>query len=375
MPAPAREVDVLLVGGGVAAVRCARTLRRRKFAGSILIVGDEPVLPYNRPPLSKELLRGEVGFELVAAEPASWYERQRVELLTDASVTSLDPDARVATLADDSRIRFRQCLLATGAEPRRLTIPGAEQALTLRTVADADAIRGAATAARRAVVIGGGFIGVEAAASLASLRVAVSVLEMTPALWGGVLGTTISSWAVAVLGEAGVKVRLGERVASLNDVAADVVVAGIGVVPRVGLAESAGLAVDDGIAVDASQRTSAPAIFAAGDVARVDGRRVEHWHAAREGGEAAALAMLGESLPERRAPWVYSEFAGHLLDVVGWAPSFDEEVPLLDGGVVAYLVKGRVAQIAIVDSAVSIDAARELVARSPSLAQVEALAA
>lgn len=368
------RVDVLLIGGGVASVRCARTLRRRKFAGSILIVGDEAVLPYNRPPLSKELLRGDVGLELIAAEPASWYERQRVDLLTDAPVASLDPDARLATMADGSTIRFSQCLLATGAEPRRLTIPGAEHALTLRTFADAEAIRRAAASGRRAVVVGGGFIGVEVAASLAALGVEVTVHELAPALWGGVLGTTLSAWAVGVLNESGITVRLGEAVSSLDDVRADLMVTGVGVTPRVALAEAAGLAVDDGVVADAGRRTSAPGIFAAGDVARVDGRRVEHWHAAREGGEAAALAMLGELLPEPRAPWVYSEFAGHLLDVVGWAPTFDDELPLLGGHVVAYLVGRRVEQLAIIDSAVSVDAARTLVAGSPSPADVERLA-
>jgi NADPH-dependent 2,4-dienoyl-CoA reductase/sulfur reductase-like enzyme len=367
---PERSVDVLLIGGGVASVRCARTLRRRKFAGSILIVGDEPLLPYNRPPLSKELLRGEVGFELVAAEPESWYARQRVDLLTDAPVASLDPDARLASLADGSRIRFAQCLLATGAEPRRLPIPGGERALALRTLADAEAIRGRAVAGGRALVVGGGFIGVEVAASLASLGVAVSVVEMAPALWGGVLGESMSAWAFGVWADAGVDVRLGERLSTLEDVETDLVVAGVGVTARADLAVAAGLAVDDGIVTDARHATSAEGIFAAGDVARVDGRRVEHWHAAREGGEAAALAMLGEPVPEPRAPWVYSEFAGHTLDVVGWSPMFDEEVALNDARVVAYLVDGRVAQLAIIDSAVSVDDARAFVAGAGSLGEL-----
>ena len=367
---PERSVDVLVIGGGVASVRCARTLRRRKFAGSILIVGDEPLLPYNRPPLSKELLRGEVGFELVAAEPGSWYARQRVDLLTGAPVASLDPDARLASLANGSRIRFAQCLLATGAEPRRLPIPGGERALALRTLADAEAIRRRAVAGGRTLVVGGGFIGVEVAASLASLGVAVSMAEMAPALWGGLLGETVSAWALGVLRDAGVDIRLGERLATLDDVETDVVVAGVGVTPRVDLAVSAGLRVDNGIVTDARHATSAERIFAAGDVARVDGRRVEHWHAAREGGEAVALAMLGGPTPEPRAPWVYSEFAGHMLDVVGWAPAFDEELPLVGGRIVAYLVSGRVAQLAIIDSAISVDDARALVARGGSLGEL-----
>lgn len=367
-----RDVDVLLIGGGVASARCARTLRRRKFDGSILLVCDEPVTPYNRPPLSKELLRGEVGFELIAAEPDSWYVRQRVDLLTDASVASLDPESRIAFLADGSSIRFGQCLLATGAEPRRLSIPGAERALPLRTVADAQAIRARAVPDATAAIIGGGFIGVEVAASLASIGVRVTVLEMAPSLWGGVLGGHVSDWAVGLLHDAGVEVRLDERVASLDDLEADLVVAGIGVTPRTRLAEGAGLAVDDGIVVDTSYRTSSPSIYAAGDVARVDGRRVEHWHAAREGGEAVALAMLGEAVPPRPAPWVYSEFAGHLLDVVGYAPTFDETLPLDDGRLVAYLQGSEVAQLAIIDGALDVAWAREFTARRGSLLELEA---
>lgn len=367
-----RDVDVLLIGGGVASARCARTLRRRKFDGSILLVCDEPVTPYNRPPLSKELLRGEVGFELIAAEPDSWYVRQRVDLLTDASVASLDPESRIAFLADGSSIRFGQCLLATGAEPRRLSIPGAERALPLRTVADAQAIRARAVPDATAAIIGGGFIGVEVAASLASIGVRVTVLEMAPSLWGGVLGGHVSDWAVGLLHDAGVEVRLDERVASLDDLEAELVVAGIGVTPRTRLAEGAGLAVDDGIVVDTSYRTSSPSIYAAGDVARVDGRRVEHWHAAREGGEAVALAMLGEAVPPRPAPWVYSEFAGHLLDVVGYAPTFDETLPLDDGRLVAYLQGSEVAQLAIIDGALDVAWAREFTARRGSLLELEA---
>jgi NADPH-dependent 2,4-dienoyl-CoA reductase/sulfur reductase-like enzyme len=381
MPPGERQVDVLLIGGGVAAARCARTLRRAKFAGSILLVGDESQLPYNRPPLSKELLRGEVARELIAAEPTGWYERQRVEPLTGVAVVELDPAALVATLADGTRVRFRQCLLATGAAPRRPPLGGAEHALLLRTVADAEAIRSRAVGGRRAVVIGGGFIGVEVAASLAAVGMAVTVLEMAEALWGGTLGPEVSAWAAEALAAAGGELRVGARVTRLDADAAwlgverlpaDLLVAGVGVSPRTELAEAAGLTVADGIVADAGGATSAPGIFAAGDVARVEGLRVEHWHAAREGGEAAARAMLGEPPGERPAPWVYSEFAGHLLDVVGHAPGGAETAPVGDGRGVAYLAGGRVTQLAIFDSALPVEAARALVARRPRVGELEA---
>jgi NADPH-dependent 2,4-dienoyl-CoA reductase/sulfur reductase-like enzyme len=373
-----RAIDVLLVGGGVAAVRCARTLRRRGFSGSVLLVGDEAAPPYNRPPLSKELLQADLPAELAYAEPLTWYERQRVELRMEVGVATLDARGREAELADGSRVRFGQCLLATGAAPRRPSIPGAEHALLLRTLPDAEAMRARAAAGARAVVIGGGFIGVEVSASLVSRGVSVSVLERSPQLWGGVFGTAVSEWAVERLAVVGVDVRLETGCESIGPegvvaggevLAADLVVAGVGVDPRVELAEAAGLRVEDGVVVDERQQTSAAAVFAAGDVARPDGGpRVEHWHAARESGERAALAMLGEPVEPRRAPWVYSEFAGAKLDVVGWTPRW-EDLEVRDG-VIGFVVDGRVGQIAVLDGAVDVAAARSLVERAGRLAEL-----
>jgi NADPH-dependent 2,4-dienoyl-CoA reductase/sulfur reductase-like enzyme len=368
-----RHVDALLIGGGVAAVRCARTLRRHGFEGSILIVGEEAAAPYNRPPLTKELLREEVPLELVAAEPAEWYARQRVELLTGAQVTALDPVDRVARLTDGTRIAFSQCLLATGASPRRPPIPGADRVLLLRTLDDALALRSRAVAGARAVVLGGGFIGVEAAGSMAARGVRVTLLELSDGLWAGSLGEHVSAWAVDRLSNAGIDVRLQTPVLAVEPdgvrleagmLPADFVLAGVGVAARVELASAAGLHVDNGVVVDASRRTSASAVFAAGDTARpADGPRIEHWHAAREAGEAAALGMLGADPPPRRAPWVFSEFAGATLDVVGWAPAWDEIV--MRHGVHAYVAEGRVIQVAVLDGAVPIEAARAFVERLP----------
>jgi NADPH-dependent 2,4-dienoyl-CoA reductase/sulfur reductase-like enzyme len=390
-----REVDVLLVGGGVASVRCARTLRRHGFTGSILLVGDEANAPYNRPPLSKELLRGEVPDELVAVEPDRWYQRQGVELRTDLAVTELDAGARLARLADGSVIRYRSCLLAPGAAPREPPIPGAEHAHLLRTVVDAAAIRDAAVRAgpgAAAAVIGGGFIGVEVAASLATHGLRVRLFELSPRLWADSLGATLSGWAVARLQSVGVEVGLSTSATALEAGAvlvgddrwpAELIVAGVGVRPRTALAERAGLAVDNGIRLD-SQRRAAPGVFGAGDVASVphpaaDGERlrVEHWHAAREGGESAALGILGEPVPEPRAPWVYTEFAGQLIDVVGWAPHPDEERIL--GNVaanrfaVAALRDGRVAQLAIANGYLPVEAARVFVESRPAAHALAAL--
>jgi len=377
-----RSVDVLLIGGGVAAARCARTLRRRGFAGSILLVSDEESLPYNRPPLSKELLQDDLPAELALAEPASWYERRSVELRLATRVVALDAGRRLATLADGSAVGFGSCLLATGAAPRAPRIPGAQTAHLLRTLEDSARIRGLARPGSRAVVIGGGFIGVEVAGSLAGRGASVTVVEVADALWAGAFGRDVSDWAAQRLAAAGVDLRLGvacERVSAggvrLADanLDADFVVAGVGVTPRVELAHGAGLEVDDGIVVDDGQRTSADGIYAAGDTARPrDAARVEHWHAARESGERAALAMLGEPVPRRRAPWVFSEFAGSKLDVVGWAPRWDEIVEIAGGWV--YLLGGRVAQVAMTDSQLPVEAVRDLVESGPSLDSLAELA-
>ena len=379
---PTRDVDVLLIGGGVASVRCARTLRRRGFTGSILLVGEERSIPYNRPPLSKELLRGEAPVELTWAEQPEWYPRQHVQLALGVAVTELDAAAARARLADGTRVRFGQCLIATGARPRVPPVPGAEHAILLRTAADSQEIHARAAAGGRAVVIGGGFIGVEVAASLAAVGMRVTVLEMAPALWGGAFGPALSDWASNVLGERDVSVRLGTAITRLEPDAAwagderldaDMLIAGVGVSPRVELAQE--LKLDDGIVVDEQRRTSAPHVFAAGDVARVSGRRVEHWHAARAGGEAAAFGMLGLDPPPQRAPWVFSEFAGQQIDVVGWAPTFDETISLHGGRLVAYLREGLVAQLAVLNGAVPVEAARALVEETPPPAALAGLTA
>jgi NADPH-dependent 2,4-dienoyl-CoA reductase/sulfur reductase-like enzyme len=364
-----RSVDVLLVGGGVAAARCARTLRRRGFAGSILLVSDEPAPPYNRPPLSKEMLRDELPVELALAEPATWYGRHGIELLLSTTVRALDAEGRQATLGDGSVIGFGWCLLATGAAPRVPAIPGAGRSLPLRTLDDASRIRPRAVAGARAVVIGGGFIGVEVAGSLAARGMEVTVVELAGTLWGGAFGSEVGEWAAARLEAAGVQLRFRAACESVvagavrlatGELPADLVVAGVGVAPRIDLAVSAGLEVDDGIVVDDGQRSAAERVLAAGDVARPrGGARVEHWHAARESGERAAMTILGDALPPRRPPWVFSEFAGAKLDVVGWAPAWDEIVAL-DGGW-AYLAGGVVAQLAIVDSRLPVERARALI--------------
>jgi 3-phenylpropionate/trans-cinnamate dioxygenase ferredoxin reductase subunit len=364
-----RHADVLLVGGGVAAARCARTLRRGGFSGSILLVGEEDLPPYNRPPLSKELLRNELPDELVLAEPAAWYARRGVELVLGVPAASLDPVERVVELADGRRLAYGACLLAMGAAPRPAPVP----AYLLRTLADARRIGAAAVPGSRAVVIGGGFIGVEVGASLAARELGVTLLCGSDLLWGGAFGEGVSRWAAERLGAVGIEVRCGAMVFGPADLpAADLVVAGVGVEPRVELAVPAGLAVDDGILADERQATSAPSVLAAGDVARSHGRpRVEHWHAARESGERAALAILGQPVPPPPAPWIFSEFADAKLDVIGWGS--DGEWLALTPSVHATVDEGIVSMVAILDGAVAVDPVRRLVGLGAGLGELEAL--
>ncbi len=370
---------MLLVGGGVASVRCARTLRKEGFDGRIVLVGDEATPPYNRPPLSKELLREDLPDDLVLAEPERWYKRRNVELMTGRHVTALDVDAQRVVFEDGSELDFERCLLATGAEPRTLPVPGAEHALLLRTLADSHRLRRAAAAAEPGapvVVVGGGFIGLEVASSLATLGLRPTVVELGEELWAGSMGDELSRWAAWEMVRAGVEVRLGAAVTRVEPDAAWIgderleaafVVAGIGVRPRDRLAGEAGLDVSDGVVTDAAHRANHPAVWAAGDVARRDGVRIEHWHAAREGGERAARSMLGQQIGPEPAPWVFSEVGGWPIDVVGATDGWDREEWIVQDRLLAFCDGDRVVQAASIDTAVAVDELRRLVASSSGI--------
>lgn len=377
-----RSTDVLLIGGGVASARCARTLRRNRFDGTVLLVGDEPMPPYNRPPLSKEFLRGEAPEELLAAEPPGWYERHAVTVRTDVRVTELDADAGRATLSSGERVSFERCLLATGAEPRPLVVPGGSGALLLRTLADARRLRAAASALERGapvVVAGGGLIGVEVASALAVLGLRPTIVERSDSLWAGAMGGLLGGWAQRALEAAGVDVRLGSTVSAAGDgrveldggeIAAELVVAGIGVRARDELAAAAGIATASGVSVGPDQRTSHPAVWAAGDVARLNGTVTEHWHAAREAGERAALSMLGLPIPPVPPAWTFTEVAGTALDVIGHGEPGDDEAWIVEDRVAARSRGGRLVQLAIIASAVPADEARRLVERGSEIDRI-----
>jgi 3-phenylpropionate/trans-cinnamate dioxygenase ferredoxin reductase subunit len=339
---------IVIVGGGLAAARAAEALRKEGYEGSITILGDEPERPYLRPPLSKEYLRGESDRERVYVHPAAFYAEQRIHLRSGTTVRAIEPAARAVVLDDGERVPFDRLLIATGARPRTLPVPGAELpgVMTLRTVTDADAIHAAATDAERIVVIGAGWIGSEVAASLRMLGRTVVLVSLGAAPLERVLGPEVGGVYRDLHLEHGVDWRPGttvrrivgtDRVRGIETsaggrVAADLVVAGIGVHPRTEIAAAAGLAVGDGIEVSATLETSVPGIFAAGDVASAwhpfyERRlRTEHWANAKFQGAAAGRSMLGETAPYDRIPYFYSDQYDLGMEYTGWALASDRLV-------------------------------------------------
>jgi len=339
---------IVIVGAGLAAAKAAETLRTEGYDGRIVLLGDEPQPPYLRPPLSKDYLRGETGPADAFVHPVDWYAAQQVELRLGSRVTGLDARARTVGLADGERIPYDRLLVATGATPRRLDVQGTQLAgvHTLRTMADADALRVAAARARRAVVIGGGWVGSEVAASLRQLGLEVTLVMDRATPLERVLGAEVGAVYRDLHLAHGVGLVANRRVVALHGdhavaavttddggrIAADLVVVGIGAEPRVRLASGAGLDVQDGIVVDERLATSAPGVFAAGDVAAawhptLGARiRVEHWDNARRQGATAARNMLGGSEAYDRLPYFYSDQFDLSMEYVGHAPTWDRVV-------------------------------------------------
>ncbi|MBE1583269.1 NAD(P)/FAD-dependent oxidoreductase [Nonomuraea angiospora] len=335
MPAPATFV---IAGGGLAAAKAAEALREEGFDGAIVLVGREPHLPYERPPLSKTYLQSGGEREKIFVHDAGWYRAHAVDLRTGVTVTDLDRAAHQVTLSDGERLRYDKLLLATGARPRRLTVPGHDRdhVLYLRTVDDSDRLRATLSGAGRIVVVGAGWIGLETAAAARAAGVEVTVVEQERQPLLGVLGPEIGAVFAGLHREQGVDLRLGARVAAVTETGvrladgthldADAVVVGIGAVPETDLAAAAGLAVDNGVTTTADLRTSDPDIFAAGDVAnayhpRLGGHlRVEHWANALNQPAVAARSMLGRRAAYDELPYFYTDQYDLGMEYVGHVP-------------------------------------------------------
>lgn len=333
------RVPYVIVGGGLAGTAAADTIRRRDKTGRVLMICGEPYQPYDRVPLSKDYLLGKIEREQVFLRQPRFYERNRIELLLNNPATALDAAQRVLTLADGQQIGFDTLLLATGGRPRRLAIPGADLRGIhyLRDIEDTEAIQQAVRGARRAVVIGGGFIGCELATAFAHLGLSTTVVELTPAVLSlvvdaetsGVVTAYLQQQGVSVLANTGASRFVGEQghvkavvTSTGGELEADVVAVGVGIVLNTELAADAGLTVENGVVVN-EYLEAANGIFAAGDIARYYSpiftrhMRVEHYDVALQHGRLAGANMSGERRPYTDIPYFFS-FMGDLhINVVG----------------------------------------------------------
>ena len=388
---PDRHVDYLLIGGGLASANCSRWLREEGADGSILLVGREPDPPYNRPDCSKGYLRGEESREEPLFRPDSFWAEQDIELLTRTSVTGLDLEARTAKLSTKEEVAFGQVLLATGANVRRLNVEGCqlEQIHYLRTLGNADAIRGGVADVENVVLIGGSYIGCEVAASLTKLGKQCTIVMQEDVVLERGFGPSAGRFFQDLLEEHGVRIHGGdelERFEGEESVSrvitrggltldAEAVVVGAGVTPDVSLASRAGLPIGEkgGVRCSSRLQTSVEGVYAAGDICEYDSPvhggqpvRIEHWDVAFNHGKTAALNMLGRDVPHETVPYFFSDLADWGgLEYVGPAYEWDQEIlrgSHADGSFTNfYLEDGQVRAALTVGRSDDLDHARRLI--------------
>jgi 3-phenylpropionate/trans-cinnamate dioxygenase ferredoxin reductase subunit len=387
-----RDVEYLLIGGGLASGNCAAQLRRAGADGSILLVGREPDLPYDRPPLSKGYLQGKESRGDALMKDAGFYEEQNIEVLTRTSAMKLDLQARTVKLSNKQEIGFGQALLATGANVRRLNVDGAELEGIhyLRTFGNSDAIREDA-AGKRVVMIGGSYIASEVAASLTELGSQCSMVMMEPVALSRSFGPEAARYFHDLLTAHGIEIHAEDELErfegadgrvtkvvteSGRELEADAVVIGVGVNPDVMLARGAGLELGErgGIVVDSQLQTGTPGVFAAGDVAEYEsvihgGRRirVEHWDVAFGHGKTVARNMLGKAVAHDAVPYFFSDLSNWAaIEYVGPAYDWDREVvrgsPDEGAFTVFYLHEGHLAGALTAGRSDDLQAARRLIA-------------
>jgi NADPH-dependent 2,4-dienoyl-CoA reductase/sulfur reductase-like enzyme len=371
MTSPNHHADIVIVGTGHGGAQAAIALRQHGFEGSILMIGRDRAPPYERPPLSKEYLAGEKGFERIMIRPESFWAEKGIGLRLGAAATAIDPSAHRLTLADGSTITYRKLIWSAGGDPRRLPVPGAvlPGVFYVRDKADADAMMAAlASGARRVVVIGGGYIGLETAAVLRKLGCAVTLVEMLPRLLARVAGEEVSNFYAEEHRRQGVDVRLktsvqavlgeevgrvtGVRLDSGEEIACDMVVVGIGIVPAVAPLIAAGAAGSSGVDVDEFCRTTLEDIYAIGDCAAhanpyADNAviRLESVQNAHDMAVTVAKAIMGKQEPYNALPWFWSNQYDLKLQTVGLNLGYDQTVlrgdPASRKFTVAYLKAGR----------------------------------
>jgi apoptosis-inducing factor 3 len=359
---------IVIIGGGAAGFAAAEKLRREQWQGDIVMLSDDDAPPVDRPNLSKDYLAGSAPEDWIPLRPDSYYAENNIELRLAASVAAIDVRARQIALANGDKIPYDRLLLATGAEPVRLSIPGADlpHVRVLRSLADCRAIIKLATTGRQAVVLGASFIGLEVAAALRARKIEVHVVAPDKRPMERILGPQMGDFVRALHEEHGVIFHLEDSASAIEGnkiilksgkaLAADIVVAGIGVRPRTQLAEKAGIALDRGVLVDSYLKTNAPGIFAAGDIARWpdphcgDNIRVEHWVVAERQGQTAAINMLGGREPFTTVPFFWSQHYDVPINYVGHAEKWDDLT--IEGDIAAkdcllsYKRQGRVLAVA-----------------------------
>ena len=333
---------IVIIGGGLGGAKAAEALRGAGYRGALTLVGAEPQLPYERPPLSKGYLQGSAPFDDAVVHPQQWYADNDVDLRLGVRTTAIDRAAHAVSLDDGTSLGYDKLLLATGAINRSLRLPGADAdgVLQLRTREESDAIRAQFGSGKHLAVVGGGWIGLEVAAAARQADTAVTLVEVAELPLLAVLGREIAQVFADLHREHGVDLRLGTQLAEITVsdghatglrladgtiISADAVVVGVGVTPDVALAEAAGLAVDNGVLVDAALRTSDPDIYAVGDIANHDhpllGQRirVEHWATALNQPATAAAAMLGQDVQYDELPYFFSDQYDLGMEYIGRA--------------------------------------------------------
>lgn len=376
----------VIVGAGHAGGRAAQAMRQYGFEGRVLLIGEEPHVPYERPPLSKELIVTDAGLGKVRLHEAAWYAENRIELIAANAATSIDAAAKTVGLADGRTIGFDRLMLTTGARVRELPVPGAglDGVFYLRTIEDSEAIRAQIAAGTEVAVIGGGFIGLEIAGSAVKRGAEVTVLEAADRLMGRSLAPEVSDWFARMHRDRGVDLRLGVSVAAIEGgraatgvrlgdgavLPAEVVVIGIGILPNVEIAQAAGLAVDNGIVVDDRGRTSHPDIWAAGDVANQPnafaGRRLrlESYQNAQDQAAAVARNLCGADEAYEDSLWVWSDQHDVNLQMTGAPEAWDSLLwrgdPDEDRFTVFYMAGGRVVAVNTVNNGREMRPARML---------------
>jgi len=380
---------IVIVGAGHAGGRAAQAMRAAGFEGAVILVGEEAYEPYERPPLSKELLQSDDGLERARLHDPAWYEEHDIELLTDARATAIDTSAKTVTLADGGTLSYDKLLLTTGARVRELPLSGADlpEVHYLRDYNDTKEIRARLEPDARVVVIGGGFIGLECAASARSRGCAVTVLEVADRLMGRAVAPEIGKHFEEIHRSHGVDLRLGVKIAEIDGygkvasvvleddepVPADVVVIGIGILPNVELAEEAGIACENGITVDEFGRTSDPHVWAAGDVANqpnafLDRRvRLESYQNAQDQAMAVARNMVSEEQsPYEDSLWVWTDQYDVNLQMLGMPEGYDELVwrgdPDAGAFTLFYMKGGKIVAVNTVNSGRDMGACKRLIA-------------